>query len=331
MADRRPDNPEPPERASDDRNRLPDVPNEVTLQPQQRDHPAAEDDKAPEKKRPILAEIKQEAPAPNGPELLKLVEAGTLVKVERDTLMSEPKHATPREPRYLTTRTSETIGETALQGYIADQYPGADREQLWPPPNQDAERRRSNEQPTSFYLEEPGKSTGRDAFDHVEIIRGTGPNGSDLFLIGEAKGGLRPHRTDPNHKDGFRDVYLSRIVDGAPQTEVVRAEQGSLPYFQSVALAMASNADPTKRAVGEALLHADLSQVHYVKVGAKIGHDDPISSTEIDPGYRRYLEAEQVPIESLSQKQYRKELIKSVTVYEFDLDERQLDSWKVDH
>jgi hypothetical protein len=326
VTDRRPDNPEPPERPGADRRRPPDVPDEAALKPQQRDHPAAEKDEASGGKRPIRAETGRDVPAPNQSQLLRLVEAGTLAKVEWHTLERDPEHATPGAPRYLTNRISETIGEKALQGYIADKYPGADREQLWPPPGQDPEKRREQVQSTNYYLDEPGKATGSHAFDHVEVSRGAGPNGTDLFLVGEAKGGLRPHGTGPS-----RDVHLSRVMDGVRETEVVRAEQGSLPYFQSVAMAMARHADPAKCAVGEALLKADLSQISYVRVGARIGHDTPISTAELTPRYRNYLETELVPADHLTEKQYRKELIKSVTVREFILDEGQLDGgWKVD-
>jgi hypothetical protein len=326
VTDRRPDNPEPPDPPSGDRNRPPDVPNEAALQAQQRDHPAAEQDAASGGKRRIRAETGPDVPAPNQSELLRVVEAGTLAKAEWHTLERDPEHATPGPPRYLTNRISETMGEKALQGYIADKYPGADREQLWPPPGQDPEKPREQDRPINYYVDELSKATGSHAFDRVDVIRGAGPNGTDLFLVGEAKGGLRPHGTGPS-----RDVHLSRVVDGARETEVVRAEQGSMPYFQSVAMAMARNPDPAKRAVGEALLKADLSQISYVRVGAKIGHDAPISTAELNPRYRSYLESELVPAGRLAEKQYRKELIKSVTVREFILDEGQLDGgWKVD-
>jgi hypothetical protein len=326
VTDRRPDNPEPPERPGDDRHQPPDVPDEAALQPQQRDHPAAEHDEAYGDKRRIRAQLGLGVPAPNQSELLPLVEAGTLAKVEWHTLERDPEHATSGAPRYLTNRISETIGEKALQVYIADKYPGADREQFWPPPGHEPEKRREHDQPTSLYLDEPDRATGPHAFDHVEVIRGAGPDGTDLFLVGEAKGGLNPDRTGK-----AKDVHLSRVVNGVGETEVVRAEQGSLPYFQSVAMAMARNADPAKRAVGEALLKADLSQINYVRVEAKIGHGAPVPTAELTPRDRRYLESELLPADRFGEKQYRKELIKGVTVREFILDEGQLDGgWKVD-
>ena len=203
-----------------------------------------------------------------------------------------PEHATPREPRHLTTRTSETIGETTLQGSIEDQYPGRRAEAALAATSPEHRAPSGDEQPTSFYLEGPGKATGRDAFDHVEIITGAGPNDSDLYLIGEAKGGLRPHRTGEG-----RDVHLSRTVDGVEETEVVRADQGSLPYFQSVAMAMARNDDPDKRAVGEHCWRPTPARFAMSRSGPRSGTTTRSPPRRSAPSIGG-LEAEQVPVDS---------------------------------